>query len=261
MASDKNVTFEQHVKRNAFHHYFERTRSPILVLHPRTFKILAANSSALEFLGFSLSEVKKKYIYSLAPVKQHNAWKSQFDLHKTKPSFVFQMPLVAKNKHSTRCNVEIISLSAPRFSGFAAMIDVANSEHIDFENKLRDQNRELSDQIKKMVHINRRIVNSYENIKKQYQELLDFQEDNVKAERHRTIGEMIEVLQDKINRPLNRILDDIQKIQDSEKKMDSTIIKRLKLIEESAENVLRLVARIAEVKDIKKMRYIELGNM
>ncbi len=37
--------------------------------------------------------------------------------------------------------------------------------------------------------------------------------------------------------------------------------KRLKLIEESAENVLRLIARIAEVKDVKKMRYIELGSM
>ena len=81
---------------------------------------------------------------------------------------------------------------------------------------------------------------------------IDFQEDNVKAERHRTIGEMIEVLKGKINKPLNRILDDIQKIQDSDKKLDSSVIKRLKLIEESAENVLRLIARIAEVKDIKK---------
>lgn len=262
MASDKTVTYEELISHEIlFQKLFKNFKYPVLILHHKTFKVLDANPKSLEFFSLSLSEIKKKYLFTLAPENEQEEWKNKADLQKSKHSFILQMNLKPKNGPSVLCNVNVEDISTDKTCIFAAIVDNENSEKILLEIKLKNQNKDLTEQVKKLVDINRKIVTSYENVKRQYQELLDFQEENVKNERHRTIGEMTEVLQDKINKPLNRILDDVQKIHDSEKKLNPSVVKRLKLIEESAENILRVIARISEVKDIKKMKYIELNNM
>jgi len=260
MAPEKSISYDEHVKKeNIFRNFFKFAAQPVMVLNHRTFKVLDANYKALEFFKLSMTEMKKKYIYNLAPEEDRDDLKVQFEMHKSKSTFNMKFAIECEEEMKT-CDVSIMDVSIPKLDVFFAFFDVTGSDNNEFVTKIKAQNKNFAIQTKKMMEINRKIIHSYENVKTQYQELLNYQEDNIKAERTRTIGEIMEVLQDKINKPMNRILDDLIKIQDSEKKLDSSVVKRLKLIEESAENVLRLVARIAEVKDIKKMRYIELGN-
>ena len=262
MSSEKTLSYEDCVQTDSlFYKFFKNHKFPVLILHFKTFKVLDTNNRAVDFFQFTIGEIKKKYLYSFALEKEQEEWKNKIDLHKTKSCFTLQMPMIPKNKAAVTCSITIEEINIGKCVVWAAVIDNENSEKIALEIKLKEQNKDLTEQLKKLVDINRKMVNSYENIKRQYQELLEYQEENVKTERHKTIGEMTEVLQDKINKPLNRILDDVQKIHDSEKKLDSSVVKRLKLIEESAENVLRIIDRISEVRDIKKMKYIELNNM
>lgn len=262
MPTTKPVSYDEVLKKSpVFPSYFKLSPFPLLVLQHTNYKVMDANPKALEFFNLTGSEIKKKYLYTLAaPVDEDvKHWKTQLELHKGKPHFELDMPLYQKNNSSPLVTVFIQDISSPKFECFMA-VWAADSNSTELIKNLKNQNRELSDQAKKMVDLNRKIVNSYESVKKQYKQLLEYQEENVKTERQKTIGEMIDVCHDKISKPLNRILDDIQKINDNEGKLNSSVVKRIKMIEESVENILRTIDKISDVKDIKKMRYIELSN-
>jgi hypothetical protein len=262
MSKEKLISYQDFTKKpTPFHQFLLTAQVPYLVLHETTFKVLDANEAALDFFKYTASEIKKKYLYSLTPEKEHKKWKSQLELFKGKENSSFTMPMKPNGKNSIASPVNILNISTPKVHILVAHIDSSSHDNESLIRNLKGQNRALAEQVKRMLEVNRKMVNSYENIKKQYEELLTYQSDNVKVERQNTIIEMVEVFHDKVNKPLNRILDDIQKINDSSKKLDSSIIKRLKLIEESVENIMRVVDRIAEVKDIKKMKYIELSNI
>ncbi|MBN2143635.1 MAG: PAS domain-containing protein [Candidatus Aureabacteria bacterium] len=261
MTSKTNPYLENILKHEKyFSSYCHLNDFPILVLNA-SLRIIAANPKASEFFKLSPSEIKKKSFYSLTPGSEQKEWKSKLILHQKKEHCAFDIPLMNHSKEVQLYRVTVCRLSpaAHKAELYAATIYTSN-EHVSLIKNLKNQNKELTEQAKKMVEINRKIVSSYENVKKQYEDLLHYQEENIKVERQKTIIEMVEVFQDKINKPLTRILDDIQKINDSEKKLNSAVVKRLKLIEESVENIMRVISHIAEVKDIKKMKYIELSE-
>jgi hypothetical protein len=261
MTSKTNGSTDDMFKKEAFFSsYYGLNEFPILVLNA-SMKIISANPKAIEFFNLTASELKKKFLYSLTPESEQKHWKNQLSLHQNKNSFNFDIPLLPHSKEAQTCCVMICKISSPsqKIQLYAATVNLGNQQ-IALIKTIKNQNKELTDQAKKMVDINRKIVSSYENVKKQYEDLLHYQEENIKVERQKTIIEMVDVFQDKINKPLTRILDDIQKINDSEKKLDSSVVKRLKLIEESVENIMRVISHIAEVKDIKKMKYIELSE-
>jgi hypothetical protein len=261
--SDKK-SFEDNVKKESlFFSFFKLQKTPIFLVNPETFKILEANDHACALVRFSASELKKKELYALAPEKEQKRYKSELDIHRDKEFFTVDFPLKMSAKTFQTCpaTFQKIQKSADqKTSVFAVTIDIHGQEQSTLIKNIKEQNYQRVEQIKKMVDVNRKLLHSYESVKKQYEQLLQYQEENIKSERQNAIGSMVDVFQEKVNKPLTRILDDIQKINDTEKKLSPNVVKRLKLIEESVENIMRMIGRISEAKDIKKMRYIELSK-
>ncbi len=260
MSSDKKSFEESSKKEPLFFSFFKLQKAPVLIVDQETFKIFDINDHACEFFSSSASELKRKTLYSLAPEKEQKKCKLQLEIHGKKELFTMDLNLKLSPKNIQIFPATFQKLTHQKTSVFAVTLDIENQEQTTLIKNIREQNRHFIEQIKKMVDVNRKLLNSYESIKKQYEQLLQYQEENIKSERQSTISEMVNAFQEKVNKPLLRILDDIQKINDTEIKISPNMVKRLKLIEESVENIMRVIGRISEIKDIKKMRYIELSN-
>jgi signal transduction histidine kinase len=250
-------------KESLFPSFFKLQKTPTFLVDPETLKILDVNDQACALVHSPASELKKKWLHALAPEKEQKKYKAQLDIHQNKELFTVDFPLKMSAKITQIFPAtfqRIQKLNDAETSVFAVTIDIHAQEQRTLIKNIKEQNYQRVEQIKKMVDVNRKLLHSYESVKKQYEQLLQYQEENIKSERQNAIGNMVDFFQEKVNKPLTRILDDIQKINDTETKLSPNVVKRLKLIEESVENIMRVIGRISEVKDIKKMRYIELSK-
>jgi len=233
---------------------------PMLLVRPDTLHILEVNQKAMDLLGFNKKEMLKKYIYEINPVKLQNKIKKQFENFKDKQYFSFELPIIKKSKEKILAEIRFNKFETNNAVVFVVSI-YDMTERINLQNNIKDENHKLMDRTKELLQINRNLISSYEHLKKRFKDFQALQKQEISNERKSVINEMSEILKDKINVPLQKILDDLAKIKEHSDNLSKDTIKRLKMIEEIVENIQITVGRIAEERDIQRMRYIDLEGL
>ena len=243
-----------------FKQIFYDSPIPTFLVNPGNLRIAEANTAALDLLGYSHTELLKKNIYDINPVKLQIKIKKQFENFKDKKSFLFDLPVICKNKDKIYSEICFRKFSVKDAEVF--VVSVYNlTERIDLEKSIKEENHNLMTKTKELLQINRNLIASYESLKKKFKDFRIMQKQEIINERKAVILEISEIIREKINIPLTKILEDISRIKDGGKDLPKDSTKRLKMMEEVIENMLITMSRISEERDIQKMRYVDLENI
>jgi PAS domain S-box-containing protein len=257
----KKVSYKDILELSVFFKdIFHESFSPQLVVRPDNLHILECNDAALRMLGFAKNDLLKKYIYDIHPVKLLPKIKKQYENFSEKEHFSFDMPVICHNKEKIQAVItfkRILIKGTPLFA--VAIYDL--SERLELEKSIKDENQVLLLKTKDLLNINRNLIASYENLKKKFKEFRLMQKQEILNEKKAVIMEISEIVKEKINTPLIKILEDIDKIKGSDGSLSKESHKRMKMMEEIIENMLTTMSRISEERDIQKMRYVDLENI
>ena len=248
---EKSVFFKQ---------VFYGSVHPSVIVKPGNLRIIDANDACTGLIGFSHSEMTKKYLYDIHPVKLQAKLKKQYENFIEKDLFTFDLPVICKNKEKIYSSMNFKKFTFKSLDVFIVVIfDL--TERIELEKSIKEENHQLLDKTKELLQINRNLILSYESLKKKFKDFRTIQKQELHNERKSVILEISDIIKEKINLPLGKVLDDIEKIKQGGKDFSKETSKRLKMMEEVIENMLITMSRISEERDIQKMRYVDLENI
>ena len=257
----KKANFKDLLEKSVFYKniYFSHA-FPSLIVKPANLRIAEVNDAAIRLLGFSRTELLKKSICDIHPVKLQSKIKKQYDNFKEKDCFIFDLPAICKNKEKIYVQVSFQKISLKGNEAFiVCLFDL--TERIELEKNIKDENHKLMTRTRELLQINRNLIGSYEHLKKKFKDFRIMQKQEVINEKRSVILEISDIIKEKMNAPLAKILEDIGRIRDGGKDLSRESTKRLKMMEEVAENMLITMTRIAEERDIQKMRYVDLEHI